>query len=196
MQCGPECGHGGRTVGDALAENLVKAALDAEQQIDAELHRLDKVKQDDEDDLDRIRKERMDSMKKCAEMKQQLGRIGHGKYTEIFGEKEFFDACKQSKKLVVHFYRPSTWRCQIADKHLVALAPKYFECRFVKINAEKAPYLCDKLRIFCLPTLVVVKDGRTEHSFVGFDEFGDVDDFETELMEEKLAAWDLFKLKD
>lgn len=181
---------------DVIAEQAVRAALDAEEQIDAELDRLNQVEKDAEDDLDRLRKERIDSMKALHAKRAELARLGHGKYTEIFGEKEFFATCKESKHLVVHFYRPSTFRCQIVDKHLMSLAQKYFECRFVKINAEKAPYLCDKLRIFCLPTMVVVKDGKTEHSFVGFDEFGDEDDFETELMEEKLSLWGLYKLRD
>jgi hypothetical protein len=34
-----------------------------------------------------------------------------------------------------------------------------------------------------LPTLVCVKDGKTDHSIVGFDEMGGRDDFDTSTLE-------------
>ena len=43
---------------------------------------------------------------------------GHGVYKEIPSEKDFFDEIKNSKRAVVHFYRPTTDRCTIFDKHL------------------------------------------------------------------------------
>ena len=54
---------------------------------------------------------------------------GHGVYSEIAEEKEFFDTCKKSAKVVCHFYRDSTWRCKIVDKHLSLLAPRHLETR-------------------------------------------------------------------
>jgi hypothetical protein len=39
------------------------------------------------------------------------------------------------------------------------------ETRFCKIDAEKSPFLCDKLKIFMLPTLALIcnsKVGRCE----------------------------------
>jgi thioredoxin-like negative regulator of GroEL len=84
---------------------------------------------------------------------------------------------------VVHFYRPTTRRCEIVDKHLFALARKHIETKFVRVNAEKAPYLTEKLHIWMLPTLVCVKDGKTDHSIVGFDEMGGRDDFDTSTLE-------------
>jgi thioredoxin-like negative regulator of GroEL len=56
------------------------------------------------------------------------------------------------------------------------------ETRFTKINAEKAPFLVERLGILLMPTIVLIKDGKTEHSILGFDEFGGVDDFSTEDM--------------
>lgn len=49
--------------------------------------------------------------------------------------------------------------------------------QFVKINAEKAPYLVEKLNIWMMPTLVLIKDGQTVHHVRGFDEFGGSDSF-------------------
>ena len=33
------------------------------------------------------------------------------------------------------------------DKHLAILAPKHVETKFCKINAEKCPFLTDRLKI-------------------------------------------------
>ncbi len=45
---------------------------------------------------------------------------------------------------------------QIMDMHLAKLAPLHPETRFVKINAEKSPFICERLRVFMLPTLAIV----------------------------------------
>ena len=79
--------------------------------------------------------------------------------------------------MIVHFYRSVTPRCQIVDSHFEALAPKHLESRFVKIDAEKNPFLVEKLGIILMPTIVLIKDGKTEHSLRGFDELGGTDDF-------------------
>jgi len=77
------------------------------------------------------------------------------------------------------------------DKHLQELARKHVTVRFVKINAEKAPYLTQKLRILMLPTIMLIKEGKTEHSIIGFDELGGDDDFDTEDLEKVLAKWNI-----
>jgi hypothetical protein len=93
--------------------------------------------------------------------------------------KEFFNAAKKSQRLVVHFYRGVTFRCQIVDAHLQRLAETHLETRFVKIDAEKNPFLVERLGIIMMPTIVLIKDGKTEHSLIGFDELGGTDDFTT-----------------
>lgn len=109
---------------------------------------------------------------------------GHGVYSEIAEEKEFFDVCKKSDKVVCHFYRESTWRCKIVDKHLALLAPRHLEtrsveqtctncsdscgvCRFVKLSVERAPFLCERLKIRMLPTIGLVVDGKTKEFIKG-----------------------------
>merc|ERR1719238_2640704 len=113
---------------------------------------------------------------------------GHGTY-DVIDEKDFFDVAKKSEYIVVHFFRPSTWRCEIVDRHLKGLATKHWNTRFIKINAEKSPYLCEKLRIWMLPSIVLVVNGKTEHTIVGLDEMGGEEDFPTEALEEVLAKW-------
>lgn len=102
------------------------------------------------------------------------------RYLEMTDTKEFFNAAKKSERMVVHFYRGVTPRCEIIDAHLQRLAETHVETRFIKINAEKNPFLVERLHIVMLPTLVLCRDGKTQHSIIGFDEFGGTDDFETE----------------
>mmetsp|Transcript_854 Transcript_854/g.1460 ORF Transcript_854/g.1460 Transcript_854/m.1460 type:complete len:141 (-) Transcript_854:1352-1774(-) len=90
--------------------------------------------------------------------------------------------------MCVHFYRSVTPRCEIVDAHFMKLAPKHLETRFVKIDAEKNPFLVERLGIILMPTIVLVKDGKTEHSIHGFDEFGGTDDFTTSDMAHVLAS--------
>ena len=103
--------------------------------------------------------------------------------------KRFFEELKGSSRAVVHFYRPTTRRCEIIDKHLHLLAAKHVETKFLRVNAEKSPYLTEKLHIWMLPTLVCVKEGKTDHSIVGFDEMGGRDNFTTEELEGLLLKY-------
>lgn len=99
---------------------------------------------------------------------------------EMHDTKEFFLAAKKSSKVVIHFYRGVTPRCQIVDAHFEKLAHDHVETRFLKIDAEKSPFLVEKLGIIMMPTIILIKDGKTEHSIIGFDEFGGTDNFSTQ----------------
>jgi len=175
-----------QTVGDVLAHTVAQALEEKEEEIDNEIKRLDNLK---EDDLEEIRRKRLEQMKRSASEASKLKAIGHGQYLELADEKEFFECAKKSKHVVCHFYRQSTWRCNIVDKHLTVLARSHVETRFVKINIEKSPYLAEKLRIVMLPTIMLIKEGKTEHSIIGFDELGGKDDFQTDTLEDMLALW-------
>lgn len=102
------------------------------------------------------------------------------RYLEINDTKEFFNAAKKSERMIVHFYRGVTPRCEIVDAHFQKLAEQHLESRFIKVDVEKSPFLVERLKIMVIPTIVIVKDGKTEHSIRGFDEFGGTDDFSTE----------------
>jgi hypothetical protein len=115
---------------------------------------------------------------------------GHGEYRECHDQKQFFEEVKKEQRAVIHFYRPSTRRCEILDKHLAALAHKHIETKFMRVDAEKSPFIAERLKIWMLPTLVLVKDGKTEHSVVGFDELGGGDNFPTAALEQLLLKHD------
>merc|ERR1719420_1207455 len=97
------------------------AAEDAENALDDEIKRLDNMQ---EADIEEIRRKRLEQMKSQAKLKQKKLADGHGSY-ELIEEKDFFDVAKKSDFIVVHFYRPTTWRCEILDKHLRQLAAKH-----------------------------------------------------------------------
>ena len=82
---------------------------------------------------------------------------GHGTYTEVADQKQWFAVCKESERVICHFYRPQTKWCQYIDKHFQALAPKHMEAKFIKINAEKCPFLVQRLNIVLMPTVIMTK---------------------------------------
>lgn len=97
--------------------------------------------------------------------------------------------------MIVHFYRGVTPRCQIVDAHFHRLAPEHLEARFVKIDVEKNPFLVERLGIILIPTIVLIKDGKTDHSIRGFDEMGGTDDFSTNDMAYVLSSHGMIKFE-
>uniref|UniRef100_A0AAV2K1L9 Thioredoxin domain-containing protein 9 n=1 Tax=Knipowitschia caucasica TaxID=637954 RepID=A0AAV2K1L9_KNICA len=169
---------------DAITKVLEKV----EEQVDAELNKLSEM---EEDDLERLKQKRLEALKKAQKQKQEWLSKGHGEYKEIPSEKDFFSEVKDSKKVVCHFYRDSTFRCKILDKHLSILAKKHMETKFLKLNAEKAPFLTERLRVKVIPTLALLIDGKTKDYVVGFSDLGNTDEFSTELLEWRLGCADV-----
>eukprot|EP00245_Coleochaete_scutata_P007205 TRINITY_DN22336_c0_g1_i1.p1 TRINITY_DN22336_c0_g1~~TRINITY_DN22336_c0_g1_i1.p1 ORF type:complete len:210 (-),score=62.82 TRINITY_DN22336_c0_g1_i1:734-1363(-) len=166
-----------------VEQQVLAVAKAVEDHIDDELNRLERF---DEDDLDKLRQRRLQEMKSQAAKRSEWLSRGHGEYTEI-EEKGFFKEVKASERVVCHFYREN-WPCKVMDKHLTVLAKDHVETKFLRINAEKSPFLCERLKIFMLPTLAIIKNGKTEDYVVGFDELGGSDDFSTQTLEGRLGS--------
>jgi hypothetical protein len=189
-----------QTVGEKVGQALLEAALDREAELDRQLKNIDEGRET-EDDYETIKKKRMQAMKADHQRKLELKAKGHGEYSELFGTdgtKEFFKAAKESKLFVCHFYRESTWRCKVVDKHLEILAKKHLPTRFVKLDITKNPYLAEKLNIIMLPTVSFIKDGKVLYSMIGFDDVGEkteegnlsgYDEFDTEKIERLMMDW-------
>ncbi|XP_077152668.1 thioredoxin domain-containing protein 9 isoform X2 [Ranitomeya variabilis] len=171
-----------------MENQLLQTAKLMEEQLDAELDKLDQM---DEDEMERLKEKRLEALKKAQQQKQEWISKGHGEYREISSEREFFTEVKESKNVICHFYKDSTFRCKILDKHLAVLAKKHFETKFLKLNVEKAPFLCERLRIKVIPTLALVKDGKTRDYIVGFTDLGNTDEFTTETLEWRLGCADI-----
>lgn len=171
-------------IGAVVGQQLLQVAQLMEEQVDQEIRQLETM---DEDDLEAIKRRRLEAMKKAQQKKEEWLQQGHGEYSEIPEEKEFFNVTKNSENVVCHFYRDETFRCKILDKHLAILAKKHVETKFCKINAEKTPFLCERLKIKVIPTIIMVKDSKTRGYVVGFTDLGNTDEFSTEMLEWRLA---------
>lgn len=169
---------------DIVGEKILEAAQVIEDQIDAAIQKLDTV---DIDELDSIQRKRAAALRKQMKQKEIWIANGHGEYSTLSSEKEFFDVGKKSERIVLHCYRTSTMRCAIVDKHLDLLAKKHIETKFCKLDVEKAPFLCERLKIRVIPTIILCKGAHTIDYIVGFDELGGVDDFSTEMLEWRIA---------
>lgn len=143
---------------------------------------------DDDEALQAFRQRRL------AEIQKEHGKVaeqhakGHGEVRTIVQD-EFLPECTGSSKYVcVHFFHEEFERCKIMDKHLNQIASHHLTCKFVRINAEKAPFFVTKLTIKTLPTLIIFKDGKTIERLLGFEGLSDVknpDNFPTS----RLGYW-------
>eukprot|EP00697_Spironema_sp_BW2_P007251 gnl/Spiro4/21489_TR10521_c0_g2_i1.p1 gnl/Spiro4/21489_TR10521_c0_g2~~gnl/Spiro4/21489_TR10521_c0_g2_i1.p1 ORF type:complete len:237 (-),score=34.51 gnl/Spiro4/21489_TR10521_c0_g2_i1:56-691(-) len=164
-----------------LIENVVlNTVQNYERAIDAEL----------EEDIDTLRRRRMNELRERSKM--ELWRAaGHGRYDPI-DEKDFFEVARKSDRVVCHFARDSNRGCEAMDHSLRTLAPKHMETRFVRINAEKSPFLTERLKIWMLPSVVLIRHGQTNHTIVGLDPLGG-EGFKTEVLEYLLSVHDVIE---
>eukprot|EP01059_Diplonema_ambulator_P030691 TRINITY_DN5352_c0_g1_i1.p1 TRINITY_DN5352_c0_g1~~TRINITY_DN5352_c0_g1_i1.p1 ORF type:complete len:231 (+),score=60.91 TRINITY_DN5352_c0_g1_i1:609-1301(+) len=167
-----------------LESQVLAAAEIVEQEIDSEINKLENM---DEDDLEVIRRKRMNQLRKMKEQKDMWMTKGHGVVQEVENPEQFFKFVKENERVVVHFYRDATERCKILNEHLAKLAPKHWETLFLRVNAEKVEGMAERFNVFMLPTLMLVEGGKTHHSIIGFDEFGGKDVFPTARVSEVLA---------
>ena len=115
----------------------------------------------------------------------EMERLGHGSYSSI-AEEDFLSAVTSSHTCVVHFSLDEYERCKILDKHLQSLSQKYFQTRFMKANAPDLPFFTEKLNVKVLPCLILFKNGVAFDRIVGFEDFGNKDDYKTMALEKRL----------
>lgn len=191
-------GNNNQQMGNATANLMLQTAKAQEQAIVDEMAAYDALLEDD-DALEMLRAKRLAEMKQHQRDRQNWKALGHGTYTELAGSdvaKAFFEASKQSARMVVHFYRPTTTVCDVFHAHLAKLAPKHLETRFLKINVEgcdqgsggAASYLVEKLGIIVMPTVIIIQDRKVEHHLHGFDELGGSTEFSTRALEYVLGV--------
>mmetsp|Transcript_28691 Transcript_28691/g.39637 ORF Transcript_28691/g.39637 Transcript_28691/m.39637 type:complete len:219 (-) Transcript_28691:148-804(-) len=176
----------------AIEQNVLQVAKVMEDQLDDQIHRLENM---GEEDLEAVRARRIAAMKRKQQKKQQWIQAGHGEYQELDNEKEFFAAMKGEERMVCHFYR-NNWPCKVIDKHLGEIAQRHLETKFCKIDAEKSPFLTDKLKIWMLPTLALIKWEKITDYVVGLDDMGGTDDFKQEALINRLAHAGLVDYED
>ncbi|KAG6399578.1 hypothetical protein SASPL_141059 [Salvia splendens] len=190
---------------DLLAQGKANASSSVHDEVD-----LDELMDDPE--LEKLHADRIATLKKEAEKRQKLTMQGHGEYREIT-EGDFLGEVTGTDKVICHFYHREFYRCKIMDKHLKSLAPRHFTTKFLKLDAENAPFFVTKLGIKTLPCVILfsyfcgilvftlplllsnglrISDGDEEAIFrqgvasdrlVGFQDLGGKDDFPTRKLE-------------
>lgn len=141
---------------------------------------------DEDQDLEALRRQRLEQMKKADEEEKMFRSKSHGEYREI-QEQEFLPEVTGSALVACHFFHKDFERCKILDMHLHTIAPQLLPVKFIKLNAEKAGFFVGKLGIKTLPTLVFFKDGVAADRLIGFDGLGG-DEFKTEMLLARITA--------
>lgn len=176
-----------------LQQKAIEVANHVEQQLDSELEKLDNM---DISDYEKIRANRLNELKQMQKQKQDWLASGHGEYSELYDEKEFFEISKRSQNIVCLFYKDDSQRSKIVDHHFKILAKKHIEARFCKLNVERCPFLTERLRIRIIPTIALIVNGKTKDYIVGFTQLGNCDDFSTETLEYRLAQSGVINYND
>lgn len=167
-----------------IQDKVLHVTQAIEKQVETAIEQLDNL---DVKDIENIRKQRMKELQEKERKKVDWLTNGHGQYDELKEEKEFFQIIKKSENVVLHFYTNNNERCKIVDMHLKKLAPKHIETLFTKLNAEKCPFLAEKLKIKVIPTIICIHNGIMVDKIVGFTTLGNRDDFTTETLEWRIA---------
>ncbi len=148
-----------------LEAAVLSAAAAAEAAVDAQIGALDAL---GDDDLASLRRRRLDQLKADAAAKDGWLAAGHGGYTVVTSDKEFFEAVRGVGCAVAHFSRTSR-PCAAMEAALRALAPRHLETKFIGVEAERTPFLAERLKVWMLPTLALLKDGAAVGYLVGLD---------------------------
>lgn len=69
---------------------------------------------------------------------------------------------------------------------LQRIAPKYFDTLFIRVFVENVPWLVERLCVQVLPCVITFVNGVSKDRFVGFEELGNTDEFDTATLEWKL----------
>jgi len=128
---------------------------------------------DDDDDaavLQAIRQKRLRELQTAHQTVERHKGNGHGELRTI-SQDEFLAECTSSKHVVVHFFHSEFRTCEVMDHKLrrIASHPRHLSCKFVRIDAEKAPFFVVRLKIQTLPTVIVFENGQSVERLVGFE---------------------------
>uniref|UniRef100_A0A8D2CMU1 Thioredoxin domain-containing protein 9 n=1 Tax=Sciurus vulgaris TaxID=55149 RepID=A0A8D2CMU1_SCIVU len=114
-----------------LENQLLQSAKLVEEHLDSEIQKLDQM---DKDELEHLKEKRLEALRKAQQQKQEWLSKGHGEYREIPSEREFFQEVKESKKVVCHFYRDSTFSGNLMEPPFQS--QKKFGTNFTKVEKK------------------------------------------------------------
>ncbi|KAE8703820.1 Thioredoxin domain-containing protein PLP3A [Hibiscus syriacus] len=172
-------------VAELLAQEKAQSSASVNEEVD-----LDELM-----DAHELRVYRILSWKNCMQIglllsrsREAMKRQGHGEYREI-AEGDFLGEVTGSEKVICHFYHKEFYRCKligyyaltsrIMDKQLKSLAAKHVDTKFIKLDAENAPFFVTKLAVKTLPCVIIFRKGVAVDRLVGFQDLGGKADFAT-----------------
>ncbi|OBZ89008.1 Thioredoxin domain-containing protein plp1 [Choanephora cucurbitarum] len=154
------------------------------------------LENEEDTEVSAIRERRIQEIQNEINRRHAHAENNHGSYTDITKEKEFMNITTSEKYVVGHFYHRDFRRCKIMDTHLEALAKKYYDTRFIKIDVQNAPFLVEKLQVRVLPCVMAWTNGYAQTKIVGFDDLGNTDSFQTAALELKLLHAGVIRKKE
>ena len=111
---------------------------------DESLNEDEEIDKDEDREIRNIREQRLREIKNNHKTKLENIGKGHGQYREIVQD-EFLSEVTASTTVVCHFYHSDFPRCKIFDHHIQRLVERHIETKFIKIDAEKAPFFIQKV---------------------------------------------------
>ncbi|KAG5406270.1 hypothetical protein IGI04_012389 [Brassica rapa subsp. trilocularis] len=163
---------------EVLANEKAQSSNPVNEEVD-----LDELMDDPE--LEKLHADRIAALKREVEKREAFKRQGHGEYREV-SEGDFLGEVTRSQNVICHFYHKEFYRCKIMDKHLKTLAPRHVDTKFIRVDAENAPFFVTKLAIKTLPCVLLFSKGVAIDRLVGFQDLGTKDDFTTTKLESVL----------
>ncbi|EKX33241.1 hypothetical protein GUITHDRAFT_120556 [Guillardia theta CCMP2712] len=175
----------GNALENAIQYNLMKAASVMEKQVceinvidlsmvDEKIKHLDDL---DSDEIEQLREKRVRRLKKIQYLQNKWRAMGTGDYVQV-SERDLFSMFRHHKR------------------HLSQLAVEHVETMFVKVDVEKAPFLVEKLKVKVLPCMKLMKDEQVFKTLIGFEEFGNRDEFKTRELAICLARYEMIRHPD
>lgn len=175
-----------RKMQDKVQSVMKQVVKDREEDLDKELEAMENL---DLNDVRELQKKRLLELRKKEKLISEWKSKNHGVLTTVVDQGEFFQHVKQSQFVVCLFFKTANKWCDLLRDHLKVIARSHLETRFLEIEGEKAPYLCRKLNVFMMPTLVLCKDNKVNQQCNGLDPFNPTGQLTSALVEQRLYEW-------
>lgn len=170
----------------------------------AEAHGHDVGSSEDEDDLlqqledeleesdfhSKYRESRLEQLNdQFKTIKKNVNENNYGFMEDLLSEDQVFKATQSNKLTVLMFYIKGFQKCDVMKNKLDTLSQKHLTTKFIRINAENAPFLVTRLKVKVLPCVILYINGVESNRIIGFDKLKyneKNDDFTIESLEQFL----------
>lgn len=125
---------------------------------DVETQHLDEVV---DDDLEALRAMRLAQIRERQMRLEEWKRLGHGKYTELNSDREFFEEVARHDRCIVALFDANMqFDSSLVHGALGRIAPLHLETMFCCIPADKAPMLSTHVAVDRLPVIFLLRGGK------------------------------------